>query len=211
MALVNTLSKGIISCCFVCWFSPGFCGDIRRDLAREQATTERVNKLRDNLVDTARYFLFVREETGNNDGKYVERFLKEVNLKKGNPWCVAFVVSCHNYTGIPIPQSGYSPDMFRSNVVWDYTDWRNGYNTKPGQVFGIYFESKKRVAHVGIIESGNGKTVNTIEGNTDGSGSREGDGVYRKVRQMESIWVIADYAGTDEIRMEWRKKGVYSK
>jgi hypothetical protein len=195
MALVNALSKGIIGCCFICIVHysvrAGVCGDIR-----ERRVNERVTRQRQELIDTARYFLFVRELTGNNDGKWVEKWQKEAGIKKGDPWCAAFVVSMHNYIGIPIPQSGWSPSLFAANVAWTASDWRKGFMPKPGQVFGIYFESKGRVAHVGIIEFTDGKNVTTIEGNTNGSGSREGDGVYCKIRPLESIWVISDYVGS---------------
>lgn len=210
MALVNTLSKIIISCYFICWISFGFCGDLRRNL-KEEKVHQKTELLRQQLVDTAKYFLFVREATGNNDGKWVEKFQKETGNKKGDAWCASFVVSCHNFVGIPIVQSGWSPSLFTSNVVWQYQDWRKGFIPKSGQVFGIFYDSKQRVAHVGIIESSNGKVVNSIEGNTNGAGSREGDGVYRKIRYMESIWIISDYVGSQELLMEWRKKGVHTK
>ena len=37
-------------------------------------------------------------------------------------------------------------------------------------------------SHIGIVEEGLRSTMRTIEGNTNGKGSREGDGVYSKER-----------------------------
>jgi hypothetical protein len=72
------------------------------------------------------------------------------------------------------------------------------FESKPGQVFGLYFESKKRVAHVGLIVSETKFSYITIEGNTDTDGSREGDGVYRKIRNKRSIYIISDYCITKD-------------
>jgi hypothetical protein len=44
-------------------------------------------------------------------------------------------------------------------------------------------------SHIGIATSAPDKkgNVETIEGNTNGAGSREGDGVYRKTRHVSKI------------------------
>ncbi len=62
-----------------------------------------------------------------------------------------------------------------------------------GDVFGIYFQEKKRIAHVGFVDQWDGTWVVTVEGNTNMSGSREGDGVYRKRRLVGSIYKVARY------------------
>ncbi|UOF79577.1 chap domain [Caudoviricetes sp.] len=55
-----------------------------------------------------------------------------------------------------------------------------------GDLFCLYYPKLKRWAHVGIITAveANGKTVRTIEGNTSGSGSREGWLVAEKTRTL---------------------------
>lgn len=62
-----------------------------------------------------------------------------------------------------------------------------------GDVFGIYFPEKKRIAHVGFIDSWDGTWLITVEGNTNISGNPEGDGVYRKRRPIRSIYRVARY------------------
>lgn len=150
--------------------------------------------LREKVIRTAESQLYVREKTGKNDGKEVERYLRNVGLGKGYAWCAAFVAWCHDQNSIPNAQSAYSPDWFRSNVVYERMRLENmGFISKPGQVFGLYFESKGRVAHVGMITGETKFSYTTIEGNTDDGGSREGDGVYARIRNKRSIYVIADY------------------
>ncbi len=62
-----------------------------------------------------------------------------------------------------------------------------------GDVFGIYFPDKNRIAHTGFIDQWDGTWLITVEGNTNVSGGREGDGVYRKRRPVKSIYQVARY------------------
>ena len=62
-----------------------------------------------------------------------------------------------------------------------------------GDVFGIYFPEKNRIAHTGFIDQWDGTWLITVEGNTNVSGGREGDGVYRKRRTVKSIYQVARY------------------
>lgn len=62
-----------------------------------------------------------------------------------------------------------------------------------GDVFGLYFPEKARIAHVGFIDQWDGTWLTTVEGNTNDSGSREGDGVYRKKRLVRTVYKVARY------------------
>lgn len=149
--------------------------------------------LRDKLVSIAESQDGVREKTGKNDGKEVEQYLKSVNLGKGYAWCAAYMAWCHNEAGIDNPKSAWSPDWFKTNVVYSKNKPVVSFQAKPGQVFGLYFETKKRIAHIGMITGEDRLHYYTIEGNTNGSGGREGDGVYRRIRTKKSIYKISDY------------------
>ena len=131
----------------------------------------------------------VREKTGNNDGQRVELYLASCSLKKGNPWCAAFVTWTFKQTGIKAVVSGYSPAWFPAkNVIY-----QNGKgNPQTADVFGIYFSNKGRIAHVGFIDEWDtGNYCMTVEGNTNEAGSREGDGVYRKRRLKKQIYKVS--------------------
>ncbi|MGV3684475.1 MAG: CHAP domain-containing protein [Daejeonella sp.] len=70
---------------------------------------------------------------------------------------------------------------------------------RPGDVFGLYFPEKKRIAHVGFVDEWDGTWVVTVEGNTNGEeGSLASlgmttDGVYRKRRLVRSVYKVARY------------------
>lgn len=132
----------------------------------------------------------IREKTNNNDGREVEMYLASAGLKKGNPWCAAFVTWTYKQSGVKAMVSGYSPAWFPSSKVI----WKNNKGQSPAQadVFGLWFANKGRVAHVGFIDAWkDGDYAVTVEGNTNEGGSREGDGVYRKRRLKRQIYVIS--------------------
>ena len=147
------------------------------------------------LIETAQSQIGVREATGHNDGVQVELYLEVSNLKRGNPWCAAFVAWCFKQCSIAAPISAYCPDWFKKNVVYKrgVTKSFAECNVRKGDVFGIYFPELKRIAHEGLIESIHNDYITTVEGNTNDMLSREGDGVYRKRRQIRQVYAVADY------------------
>ena len=64
----------------------------------------------------------VREKQSNS-GAEVAKYLRYVNLPKGNPWCAAFVCWAYGEAGVDNPRSGWSPDLFpATKVVWERTE-----------------------------------------------------------------------------------------
>jgi len=181
--------------------------------------------LRQQLLEVAESQVGVRELTGNNDGKQIKAYLKSVGLKEGYAWCVAFVVWCHlqiSYDFL-IPITAWSPAMFTSNVVYHkfhkrFSEWI----PRGGEVAGIYYASKKRVAHAVIIERKQSNHFITYEGNTSLMGAildkmnltqkekdeldRDGIWVAKKIRNQNDIYVASDYIGGAEISKALRQK-----
>ncbi|WP_285008605.1 peptidoglycan-binding protein [Pedobacter faecalis] len=161
--------------CFLCL---AFIGSNRSFGSRVVTSAEAAR-----LLKVAAAEVGVRELTGNNDGPMVEEYLAYSGLKKGNPWCAAWVSWCFGKAGWPAPRSAWSPSLFPQR--------RAVQAPEPGLVFGIYYPELKRIAHCGIVERTQGDMVHTLEGNTNPAGSREGQGVYRRLRHRRSI---AQYA-----------------
>jgi hypothetical protein len=133
-------------------------------------------------------------ETGFNRGPDVEKYLRYVNLPKGNPWCAAFVCWVLGKAGVSDPRTGWSPGLFPDNkVIWMRGERGKLATPNTTDLFGLYFPEKKRIAHVGFIDAWDDKWLITVEGNTNISGEREGDGVYRKRRMVGSIYRVARY------------------
>lgn len=146
----------------------------------------------DCLVNRAESYIGVRETTGNNDGEKVGYFLSTTGLGEGYAWCVAFLNAIHEECNLPTPNKGaWSPAWFPPERTIYITRKSEGITPQPGDVGGIYFKSKGRIAHGFLIQEWGDKIVTTIEGNTNKAGSREGDGVYRKRRLKKQIYKVS--------------------
>ena len=143
----------------------------------------------DRLLEIAKSQIGVREATGNNDGEEVEKYLAYTGNKKGEPWCAAFVSWVFGQAGYKEPRTAWSPSLFPKS--------RQVKEARPASIFGIYFADKKRIAHVGLVETQQGDWLYTLEGNTNVAGSREGDGVYSKIRHLRTINSFANWLGKE--------------
>lgn len=122
------------------------------------------------------------------------KILKNVGLGEGYAWCAALMAQVFDDAGIPNPHSAYCPDWFKTNVVYRREQKTvKPFESKPGQTIGLYIERKKRVGHIGVITGETRSHYQTIEGNTNGAGSDEGDGCYRKIRAKQTVFIISDH------------------
>lgn len=102
-------------------------------------------------------------------------------------WCAIFVSWCADHAGIDetiIPHYAYTPsgaDWFDSRGQLSQGD------PQAGDVGFVYYTSLGRIGHTFIVERvlDDGR-LQTIEGNTNTSGSSQGDGVYRLNRSVHS-------------------------
>ena len=132
----------------------------------------------------ARELGHVEDPRGSNRNIYGKWFGMD-----GVPWCAEFVSFCCATAGIPLRSAStvYMKQWAKKNGRWSATPRR-------GMV--AMAQHSPTTGHVGIVEGvqANGSIV-TIEGNTNGAGSREGDGTYRKVRRPGSWLGFIDLEG----------------
>lgn len=135
--------------------------------------------------------LGVRELTGKNDGLQVEAYLKTVGLGKGYAWCAAFVKWCLIRANIPNNLNAMALSAHnKSNLV--YYKKRFYKPSQPGDVFTLYYARLGRIGHTGFVDRQiNSSIYESVEGNTNEAGSREGDGVYRKKRSYNATYSIS--------------------
>lgn len=134
----------------------------------------------------------VRENPlGSNWGHPVQDYLASTNVHEPAAWCAAFVHWCLDSAKIPNTVTAYSPSaQNKKNLVYYQTHWQK--TVAPGDVFTIYFPSLKRIAHTGFVNSyENSSVVETVEGNSNAGGSREGVGVFRRKRPALTLWSIS--------------------
>lgn len=139
------------------------------------------------VLDTARDEVGYQE--GFSDGHWdnSQKYSGEVpglGWSDEQPWCSTFVSWVFQEAGAsslaPVTASCYE------GVEW-FKD-RDRFSEYPAVGAVVYFGSGGG-SHVGIVTSYTDDVVYTVEGNTNDSGSAEGDGVYRKARPRKSSYV----------------------
>lgn len=134
----------------------------------------------------------VLEVGGNNRGSRIGEYLAATGLGQGYAYCAAFICWGFDQCDVPNPHSAWSPTVAMYNVVYTRGDEHLPANNGL-LVAGLYYKTLGRIGHVlKIVEFRDGEAI-TIEGNTNGAGSREGDGVHRKVRPTWALYKISDY------------------
>lgn len=133
-------------------------------------------------------------ETSKNQGPGIAKYWSATSYLDGyknrEPYCAACV--CWIVKQACADQS-HSFSLPTSAVAYDFERWakNNAGNgvalVEPEQARAGDIFTLSAASHVGIVESVHGDTATTLEGNTDGSGSREGDGYYRRTRNLTSF------------------------
>lgn len=146
--------------------------------------TEREQRLRSAVVETATvlYQLAVREHGGNNRGEVVEKLLRDEGGHAGQPWCVAFAAwcyekSCQRIGEKPVIDANLSTSDLREKArklgrLVSYA------KIQPGD-FVVFDFGHTELCLMAMDDDG---VILTIGGNTNGAGSADGDGVYKKRR-----------------------------
>lgn len=146
----------------------------------------------------------VQETGGNNCGKRIREYQSSTSLDPAPwSWCAAFVdwsirewlkdKEVVAWLGL----KNRTADQWRPTTALAYglTSWAK----KRPNTTSIYNEKNRAVSgdivtfdfsHTGIVLEDCGDHIVTIEGNTNGSGSRDsesGDGVWRKIRKKSLV------------------------
>jgi len=127
------------------------------------------------------------KEEGNNHGQAVKLFLKSTGLGGGYAWCMAFVYWAFEEAA---KEMGVANPLIRTAHVlhqWNNIDPAHKFTKFPqvGDIFIMDFG--KGNGHTGMVTKVEGQFIHTIEGNTNAQGSRNGDGVYERVRNQSAI------------------------
>ncbi|BAV09392.1 CHAP domain protein [Filimonas lacunae] len=122
-----------------------------------------------------------------------------MGLDKGYAWCAAFVkwsLLKGGETNAKTINGMAASCQRKESLVFYQSKWLT--TPLPADVFCLYYKSLGRIGHTGFFDGWANKAMGTyhsVEGNTNDGGSRNGDGVYRRVRQINathsiSRWVL---------------------
>jgi len=153
-------------------------------------------KLAQSLVELAKKEVGVEEIGGTNCGPRVNEYKAATWLPPDQPWpwCAAFidwlVMRAMEDSGKEFtfqrPRTAGAWDLENWSMKQDGSTWTKlnpqAGDIAPGDIVIFTF------SHVGLaIETPAKGVVETIEGNTDGNGSRDGGGVWKKQRKLSQI------------------------
>lgn len=120
------------------------------------------------------------------------------------PWCASFVAWCFRNTGL-VPKTASCLNM----LEWFEARNQTVKEPRPGDiVFFKYSTNNRRTNHVGLVIGVNGKTIQTIEGNTSVSNNDNGGSVMERLRNKNIVaYARPKYSGTvkksnEEIALE---------
>lgn len=155
-----------------------------------------VKDLGPEIVAEAKKWLHVRE-IGNNAGfndKDFEAGLKAVGWIKGQPWCAYFtkfiylrvyeryepglveelkkMLTGHVLTNVKNSKKNQLFPLTQKFVLGGIVGWRVGSGTSGHCGIGVRLHGTEKIV--------------TIDGNTDGAGSREGNGIFEKTRTINT-------------------------
>lgn len=158
------------------------------------------------IVYTARKYIGLQEIKGNlgfKDERF-EQLMKEVGWQKGQAWCAYFTElvwksAYSNYTNkqFVINYNKLLDKLFSAGAVKTYNNFKNSdmfevnKTPEPGCVviWQYYKDSKPHWSgHAGIVikvYSDDSDKFETIEGNTNSQGGREGIEVAKKIRTLD--------------------------
>lgn len=133
--------------------------------------------------------LKVQEEPrGSNRGNRVDEYEKLFHMK-GEPWCAAFAGWCIWQAG-----GSFGKDFPTSALVADWKNWALSHNSKeltPKRGYLFYLVNSNGSGHIGWVTKASneidGWEFETIEGNSNDEGSREGYEVCRRKRKLEDL------------------------
>lgn len=160
-----------------------------------------MNNPRRIIADVAREYIGTRE-TSKNRGPHLEEFWKATNYPEGaknrEPWCSAFATFCVKEGDRRSPALKLRvPPVFPAVAQW--LPWARNKETgclvfTPTEVqlgrfkpmAGDIVVYLPHLSHIGIVAEDykSGAIIQTIEGNTNSAGSRDGDGVYQRQRSL---------------------------
>lgn len=123
------------------------------------------------------------KETARNSGPEIDLFLAAVGLRPGYAWCAAFVYFCFMRASAKLGLVNPCPRSARALGVWSLADGacKTQVATR-GSLFVLDTGEPGGDGHIGFVEVAHPDgTIDSIEGNTNAAGSREGNAVARKL------------------------------
>ncbi len=139
----------------------------------------------------------LEQPLGSNRGPKVDEYIRNIGLDPAAdsyPWCMCFVYWCYTQAAQRTGAPNLVPKNASVHGAWEKSQGKPGVTVvqaaqagsdpalvKPGMVF--FIDTGNSHGHVGLVTANVNSFLETIEGNTNDNGSREGIGVFRRSRR----------------------------
>ncbi len=137
-----------------------------------------------NVLDTADSQMGVQETPRrSNNGPEVRAYLRATGLGPGHPWCAAFLAWCVQQVEIANRMDIAFPKTASCDVILEFARRHDILFTEAekGDVF-LVMASQHDATHTGFVKTTSRTRFTTIEGNSNSSGTREGQSVCSNTR-----------------------------
>lgn len=121
----------------------------------------------------------------NNKQKYSGQ-VPGLEWSDNQPWCASFV----SWVAMRAMVSEFYPRTASCDIAANWFKERDQWSDYPAVGAQVFYGYPHDLVHTGIVVDFDDKYIYTVEGNTNDSGSREGDGVYFKKRLRRDTWVV---------------------
>lgn len=169
------------------WSSDAVSRDAWDDVTPEVTRVDQLftpDDLVSGAVSTAVAQIGQREDAPNS-GLMIDQYLRSVDLEPGQSWCAAFVHWCFQMASNALGMLNPCPKTGGVLRLWELAP-EEAKATSPVRGAIIVMDHGHGHGHTGIVESVNGGgLIETVEGNTNRAGSREGDSVARHIWRPE--------------------------
>jgi uncharacterized protein (TIGR02594 family) len=151
-----------------------------------------MTKIAAEALKVAKSQIGVHEHGGDNKGVKVGEYLSSVGLPQGYAWCQSFVYWCFKKASANL--SAANPVPKTAGVLKHWNEVKYGKKVSVPQVGDLFvMDFGKGMGHIGFVSSVDlvKRTFETIEGNSNDEGSREGYEVAHRTgklsRRMSSV------------------------
>jgi len=152
------------------------------------------------VTETAKRYVGFQEKPGNKGwyDKAFEKGMRLIGFQTGHAWCAYFTEKVWFDSFMTLKDTKHLEGvkkLFSGSTQKTFANFKKhgekyGFSIhhlpQPGDVVIWYNAKKTWQGHAAIVVAVlDNKKIITIEGNTNGSGSREGDGVFQKTRNVQ--------------------------
>lgn len=141
------------------------------------------------VLSVAKSQIGYREGFSGGHWNNIEKYAGEVPglaWANGQPWCAVFV----SWVAMKAGAAELYPRTASCDVAGAWFKKASRWSEYPAVGAQVFYGTPSNLDHTGIVVAYDASTITTVEGNTNDSGSREGDGVYLKTRPRQATNVV---------------------